>query len=311
MRRRFRDWTPKGELRIKYRDENGEVAYWEVETRYITSKIRDIADKYMAKKIKLTNRQLYYQLVGEAIIPNALEIYKRICKLMTDMRYAGLLDWDAIEDRGRVPTMHSEWEDIQSLIESACNAYRLPRWKDEEFYVELYCEKEAMESILKPIADKYHIYFGYNKGYSSASAMYELSKRLKRKIKKGKIATVLYLGDFDPSGRDMVRDIRDRVDEFLGHEYNFEVVPLALTMKQIRKYNPPPNPAKISDPRAGEYIKTYGNVSWELDSLPPEVLMDIAEEGIRDYLHVGRYNAFIAREDKEKKILEDFGESLR
>ena len=311
MRERFRNWTPRGELRIKYINEKRGVDYWVVDAGYITSKISGIADDYMTKGIKLTNRQLYYQIVREAIIPNALEIYKRICKLMTDMRYGGLLDWDAIEDRGRVPTMHSEWGDIQSLIESACNSYRLPRWRDEEFYVELYCEKQAMESVLKPIADKYHIYFGYNKGYSSASTMYELSKRLKKKIKEGKIAVVLYLGDFDPSGLDMVRDVQDRVDEFMGQGYSFEVVQLALTMKQIKQYNPPPNPAKVSDPRAGEYIKTYGNVSWELDALPPEVLRDIAEEGIRDYLDVERYNSFIDRENEEKRILEDFGESLR
>ena len=320
---KFRNWNFRGDIKVKYTDGSGNKNLWQKNQEELLNQIIEIVDEYFAQDITLTNRQLYYQLVSRDIIPNADEIYKRICTFLTDGRYAGLIDWEAIEDRGRVPEKHSEWENIKSLIESATYSYRLPRWQDQEYYVELYCEKQAMESVLKPVADRYHIYFGVNKGYSSASTMYDLAQRIKDKIKEGKRAIILYLGDHDPSGLDMVRDIHKRICEFLtvgdecidivGDDKDnpfFRIVPLALNMQQIKQYSPPPNPAKITDPRAKWYIKEYGNKSWELDALEPRVLINITEKGIKGFLDEEKYNYWITREREEKKALEDFGDKL-
>ena len=171
-----------------------------------------------------------------------------------------------------------------------------------------------MESILSPITQKYHIYFGVNKGYSSASTMYALAKRIDKKITdENKTAIILYLGDHDPSGLDMVRDIHTRVCEFLRlNEDNdfFTTLQLALNQEQIKQYNPPPNPAKITDPRAKWYLRKYGNKSWELDALEPEILMDIAEKGILKFLDLEKYQQWINREAKESKALRKFSDSL-
>lgn len=312
---KFRDWAFRGDIKVKYTDGAGMTQIWQKNQQQLLHEIVAIVNSYLAQNIKLTNRQLYYQLVSAGIIPNADEIYKRICKFLTDGRYAGLVDWDAIEDRGRVPEKHAEWKSIKDLVRSAVYSYRLPRWSDQEYYAELYVEKQAMESVLKPIADKFHIFFGYNKGYSSASSMYDLAKRLKDKIDEGKRAVVLYLGDHDSSGLDMIRDIRERIEEFLtmGEDYtepNFKVEQLALNMDQIKAYNPPPNPAKMSDPRAKWYVAKYGRVSWELDALKPDVLIKIAEDGIMRYMDADKYNEWIRLEQEQKKALEDFGKSL-
>jgi hypothetical protein len=315
MLEQFREWNRRDILKIKFTDGTGNKQFWQTDQAGLLQKVVDIVQQYQKQGIILTNRQLYYQLVASDFIPNADEIYKRICTFLTDGRYAGLIDWEAIEDRGRVPQKHPEWDSVAGLVRSAVYSYRLPRWQDQEYYAELYCEKQAMESVLKPIADRYHIFFGYNKGYSSASTMYDLAKRIKDKIDDGKKAVILYLGDHDPSGLDMVRDVRERIAEFLtrGEDFtepNFEVVQLALKMEQIKQYNPPPNPAKITDPRAKWYISKFGKTSWELDALRPEVLIQIAEQGIQRYLDAEKYNAWIVKEDKQKRALEDFGKTL-
>jgi hypothetical protein len=321
MKEKFRNWNPRSKICVKYTDSNGQKNIWESDTEELCFQIKKIANNYMYQDIKLTNRQLYYQLVAKDLIPNALEIYKRICKLLTDMRYAGELDWDSIEDRGRVPKKHAEWDSVKDLIESAVHSYRLPRWDDQNYYIELYCEKQAMESILKPIADKYHIYFGYNKGYSSASTVYELSKRVSQQIFNGKKVVILYLGDHDPSGIDMVRDIKERLIEFFTmgddlvlDEYevreNFQVKSIALTKEQIETHNPPPNPAKITDPRAKNYIKEHGQVSWELDSLDPESLIEITEDGIAEFLDKEKYEEVIQKEKNQITLLREFGDKI-
>lgn len=319
MIEQFREWNFRGNIKIRYTDGFGKTQIWVKSQEELLKEIVDITNLYLKQNITLTNRQLYYQLVARGIIPNADKIYKRICTFLTDARYGGLIDWEAIEDRGRTPEKHSEWDNIKELIESAVSSYRLPRWQDQDYYIELFCEKQAMESVLKPIADKYHIYFGYNKGYSSASTMYELAQRIKEKIKEGKKAIVFYLGDHDPSGLDMIRDISERINEFLTKgdneplyedDFEFEVVPLALNMQQIRQYNPPPNPAKITDPRAKGYIEEFGNKSWELDALEPKVLIQITEKGIQQYIDLTKYHDWIDRENQEKKALEEFGDKL-
>jgi hypothetical protein len=321
MKEKFREWNFKTSIKVKYTDGIGNENIWEKNQQELLDEIISIVEDYSEQGITLTNRQLYYQLVSKDIIPNADKIYQRICTFLTDARYGGLIDWEAIEDRGRVPSKHIEFNNVKERIDLAVANYRLPRWQDQDYYIELYCEKQAMESVLKPVADKYHIYFGVNKGYSSASTMYDLAKRIKDEIEKGKKAIILYLGDHDPSGLDMVNDIHKRISEFLvlgdepvdivgEEEPFFQIIALALNMKQIKQYKCPPNPAKITDPRAVGYIKEHGNKSWELDALEPKVLMQIAEQGIVSFLDVEKYNAWIKREQREIKKLEDFGNAL-
>jgi len=313
MKIKFRDWNFHNTIKITYTDNSGIKKQWFKNQNELLNEIINILDKYSAQNIILTSRQLYYQLVASDIIPNSEETYKRVCSFLTDARYAGLIDWNAIEDRGRVPEIHSQWDNISGLIKSAIYSYRLPRWSDQSNYLELYCEKQAMESVLKPIADKYHIYFGCNKGYSSASTMFDLANRLNKQMNNNKDAYILYLGDHDPSGLDMIRDIRERIYEFVdsSNKEMFKVIPLALNMKQIKQYNPPPNPAKIKDPRAEKYLEEFGNSSWELDALEPKVLMDIAENGILELIDIEKYNEWIDREDREKQALIKFGKKIK
>lgn len=323
MKEKFRDWNPKGELSIKYKNNAGVEGLWTINQQTLLSQIVAVVAAYKEQGLKLTNRQLYYQLVTENIIPNAEAVYKRICTFLTDARYGGKIDWDDIEDRARNPQKHIEFESIKERIEVAIANFRLPRWSDQDYYVELYCEKQALEGVFKPVADKFHIYFGANKGYSSASTMYDLAQRIKEQIQNGKRCVILYFGDHDPSGLDMVRDIHKRICEFLvaGDEYidivgdiednpYFQILPLALNMEQIRKYNPPPNPAKITDPRAKWYIKEYGNKSWELDALKPEVLIRLASNGVLNFLDADKYNRWIKLETKQTRKLKEFGDSL-
>ena len=289
--------------------------HWETDAETLTDQITTIVDYYRSISIRLTNRQLYYQLVGKDLIPNAHEVYKRICTFLTDLRYAGIIDWSAIEDKSRVPIKHAEWENVSDLIESAVGAYRLPRWQDQDYYVEMYCEKEAGVNVLETISNKYHIYFGFNKGYSSASAMYDLAQRVSIQINGGKRVIILYFGDHDPSGLDMIRDIRDRIKEFVTQgkwpvDPDFEIIPVSLTMEQIEEYNPPANPAKITDPRAKWYIKQFGQVSWELDAIDAIELRRIAEEAVLEYVDMDLYNEWVRKEQREIKALTDFGKTI-
>lgn len=267
----------------------------------LLTECEEIVDDYQGQGLRLTLRQLYYQLVTKNLIANEEKSYKNVGKLVSNGRLAGLLDWDAIEDRVRQPKTPNHFSGLGELVEVALRAYRLDRWKGQQEYVELWVEKDALAGVLAPMATKYHITLMVNRGYSSQSAMYEASKRFLEAADDDKESTLLYLGDLDPSGEDMVRDIGDRLLMFGVDDLNVEKI--AITMAQVRQYNPPPNPTKVSDSRAAAYIEKYGHSSWEVDALPPSVLQSVIRDAIEDHLDEELMNEVKKNEFRDKRML--------
>lgn len=278
---------------------------WNSHTKQLLETIENVVQGYLSEGYSLTLRQLYYQLVSKNIISNSESEYKKIGRILKDARMAGIIDWDAIEDHGRVPNIPNYYENIDELIDVAANSYRVNRWADQPNYVEIWCEKDALTSILNPITTKYQVPLIIDRGYSSVTAMQKASLRiLQQSYNHGKQSYILYLGDYDPSGLDMERDIEDRLREF---ECQPEIIRVALTKKQIEEHQLPPNPAKITDPRAKRYFEEYGNESWELDALEPSVLSSMLEKKIRDILDVTKYNKSV---ESEKLDLEQLRKRL-
>ena len=256
-------------------------------------KVLDVLAQYAGMDLRITLRQLFYQLVSKNFIANKQREYKNLGELLSRARLAGLVDWGAIEDRIRQPDKHAEWADIPDLVESAVSSFRLPRWSDQECCVELWCEKDALTSVLEPITNALHVTLMVNRGYSSQSAMYEAAQRWARSADDGKKNILLYLGDFDPSGQDMVRDVRDRLAMF-GQEV--DVRKLALNPDQVARYGLPPNPAKLTDSRAAGFVAKHGGSSYEVDALPPDVLAQLVRGAIEDTMDMKLYAAWRAQE---------------
>jgi hypothetical protein len=264
-----------------------------------------IIEGYQAQGYRLTLRQLYYQLVTRNIITNEEKSYKNIGKLISDARLAGLIDWDSIEDRVRVPKIPQEFENLAELVLVALDSYRLPRWAGQDTYLELWVEKDALSGVLAPMAKDYHITLMVNRGYSSQSAMYEAAGRFADEQEKK--CVLLYLGDHDPSGEDMVRDISERLDMF---EVEVKVAKIALTYEQVEQYNPPPNPTKPKDTRSVKYQAKHGNECWEVDALPPNVLHEIVKKAILDHLTLSLMEQVKQKEESDKLRLKEFVKDL-
>ena len=265
--------------------------------RIMLERINTILEEYRNDGYVLTLRQLYYQLVSKDIIPNNDREYAKLSNILKKGRMAGIVDWSAIEDRVRVPKLPYWVRDVQHAIQDTIEQYRVNRMQGQQRNIEIWVEKDALSNVLFRVTSKYHIRLMVNRGYSSISAMYDAHRRLR----SGDV--ILYFGDHDPSGKDMVRDIRERMEEF-GREV--DVRPVALTMEQIRRFNPPPNPAKITDPRAQWYIREYGRTSWELDALPPRELIRLAEEAVEELIDLDQYNRCLDREQRDIEELRSF-----
>lgn len=282
MKEQFMDWRPTSESASRL------------------NTIKGILREYAADNITLTLRQLYYQLVSKAIIPNSHREYKRLGDLLSKARLAGLVDWDAIEDRVRRPVVWRSYDSIQQCAQEAAAGFALQRWKNQPEYVELWCEKDALSSVLEPICSELFATMMVNRGYSSSSAMYEARNRIERKRAdeqgNDRDVHILYLGDFDPSGEDMVRDIRDRFEMF--EVSDISVTKIALNPDQVAKWKLPPNPAKMSDSRAGKFVSEHGALSYEVDAIPPKELQKIVRREIEGHMDLDLYEEIKEEESR-------------
>ncbi len=268
---------------------------------------------------ELTLRQLYYQFVARDLIPNTMQSYKRLASIISDARLAGLIDWNAIVDRTRNLVTNSHWSSVGSIISTCAHQFRLDSWETQEICPEVWIEKDALLGVIeRPCRDLDIPYFSC-RGYTSQSEMHASAMRLKEKIINGQSVHIIHLGDHDPSGIDMSRDIEKRMELFITahmsedtfHE-NFTFERIALNMPQIEDFNPPPNPAKLTDTRAKGYIKKHGTrSSWELDALEPAYIEEIITDSVIALRNEVEWKKVKRKEQKSRDTLTNLAEEHR
>lgn len=262
--------------------------------------INEVIRDYDAQGLELTLRQVYYQMVARGFIENTERSYKNLGALISDARLAGLIDWYAIVDRTRGMRKNSHWNEPEDVIASARASYSLDKRKDQHVYVEVWVEKDALVGIVGQICRQLDVPYFSCRGYTSQTEMWNAAQRFIRQDHRLK-RVIIHLGDHDPSGIDMSRDIQERLDLFGAA---VEVKRVALTIQQIRKYSPPPNPTKVTDSRAGSYIKKYGHECWELDALEPNVMIDLIKKEMSKYTFKPFIEEIEKKEAEDKKILQ-------
>ena len=121
-----------------------------------------------------------------------------------------------------------------------------------------------------------------------------------------KTVHVLYLGDHDPSGIDMTRDVEERLEMFSGGPV--DVQRLALNWDQVEQWQPPENPAKETDARYEGYVAQFGESSWELDAVEPRTLARLVTEAVADLRDQGLWDAGLEREGAMRAELQAFAD---
>lgn len=245
-----------------------------------------ICAEYQSAGYDLTLRQLYYQFVARDLIPNTQRSYKNLGSIINRARMAGMLNWDYIVDRTRNVEINPHWVDASDIIQSSARQFKLDRWENQHYRVEVWIEKDALIGVIEGVCENLDVPYFSCRGYTSQSEMWGAAQRhLGYEAEHdadgiSKDTVIIHLGDHDPSGIDMTRDIQERLRTF-GTATNVERI--ALNMNQVEQYDPPPNPTKLTDSRAQQYILNFGYDSWELDALEPVVLNDLVRDTVLLY----------------------------
>lgn len=273
--------------------------------RMITNANTIIAE-YQAAGFGLTLRQLYYQFVSRDLLANKQTEYKRLGSVINDARLAGLIDWNAIEDRTRwLRSTDTDHGDADRWLSSIYTAFSKSRWDDQPYYVEVWVEKDALVGVIESACNPLFVPYFACRGYASQSEVWAAGQRFARQFKAGKDTVLIHLGDHDPSGIDMTRDIEDRLRMFCrAHGASKpDVRRIALNMDQVQQYSPPPNPAKTTDSRSDAYIREFGDESWELDALDPTTLAELITDEIQPMIDQDLWDAAEQREEDGQERL--------
>jgi hypothetical protein len=237
------------------------------------------------------------------------------------------VDWEAIVDRTRNIRALSHWSDPAAIVKAAASSFALDKWADQPRRVEVWIEKDALVGVFEPVCEELDAPLFSCRGYTSQSEVWCAAQRLEAYLMTGQEVVILHFGDHYPSGLDMTRDIRERLQLFLlrdwinhederhaftsreerrdwlvrehearGWDTRLDVRRLALTWVEIQRYSPPPNPAKSTDARYRKYSEEFGHESWELDALEPTVLGQLVRDEVAGLLDHDRWDASVARE---------------
>jgi len=283
--------------KIKYQDFR-----FRADTLGLIETANKIIAEYRAQGFDLTLRQLYYQYVSRDIIPNTLKSYKNLGSVINDARLAGMIDWEAIVDRTRELRTLPHWSDPSDIVGACAGQFNIDRWAGQKFRPEVWIEKDALVGVFERVCRELDVPLFSCRGYTSQSEMWSGAQRMLRNRKAGQTPVVFHFGDHDPSGKDMSRDIADRIELFTGKVLKFER--LALNMDQVKQYEPPPNPAKITDSRANAYIAEFGDESWELDALEPTVLAQLVRDAIGGIVDQEKMDAAQKEQDRHRETLQ-------
>lgn len=250
----------------------------------LIDRVNEVCEDYRRQGFTLTGRSLYYKLVSRNIVENNLRSYKNVMSLLNDARLAGLVDWDAIEDRTRSFITRPRWGTAKEFLEVVAPQYHSDMWDNQQFRVFVIVEKDALMGVLENVCREYDVPLMAARGYPSVSVLREFARDHIVQGSAWQDVKIIHLGDHDPSGIDMTRDLTERLELLSGHRGGFELERIALSMDQIIENDCPANPAKLTDSRSDGYIEKYGTDSWELDALEPRYLVDLITDKIESFI---------------------------
>ncbi len=267
-----------------------------------TQRLIDAALRELEEYHPMTLRQLHYRLVegvkvyGDFEYDNTLSYYKKLSRTVAEARLSGDIPWEYIEDRLREATRWKAYASPAELIEEAAQRYFKDYWLYQNRLVEVWLEKDALSGVFRNTCGRYRITFNVGRGYDSWTAVHKAAQRYERWMRGSskyadedveRSACVLYFGDFDPSGEDMVRSLEERLGRLTTVAP--EVRKCALTLEQIEERGLPPAIPKASDARRDGFVARYGERAVELDALRPTDLQRMVGDAIEaelDYVRI-------------------------
>lgn len=246
-----------------------------------------------------STRQVFYALVSTATVANSVSEYRRVCRAVVNMRREGAIPYSRIKDRRRVAKQRPSWDGLEDILEIAATNYRRDMWTDQPTIPIIALEKASLEGVVAAAADAFGVAVWTYGGFNSESFSFECAEEIRELVDRGKRIVIGYLGDHDPSGLEIERVERERLERF-GVRCDWRR--LGIFDDDIRRLNLPLIPAKKSDTRSKRFLIQFDRCA-ELDALPPDELRGRVRTFIEEFVDAAAWERVRLVEAAERESL--------
>jgi len=244
----------------------------------------------------MTVRQVFYRLVSGGVIAKTEAEYKStVVRLLGEMRRDASIPFGWIADNTRWMRKPRTHGSLESMLRDSASSYRRQVWDNQDAYVEIWLEKDALAGVLYEVTGRWDVPLMVTRGYPSLSYLHDAAEAIGA---CGKPAHLYYFGDYDPSGLDIPRKVEQDLRTFApGADITFSRV--AVLEEQIRSFGLPTRPTKKTDSRS----KGFEGESVEVDAIPPRQLREMVELCIDRHVDPDAYERLLRNEAAERETL--------
>lgn len=265
-------------------------------TKAAISQLKDALYEVIEQYRPMTVRQVYYQAVTRALIDKTETAYKNVvCRLLADMRRDEHLPYDWIADNTRWMRKPNTYSGLAAMLDNAQQTYRRAIWDEQDCYVEVWLEKEALAGVLLDVTAEWDVPLMVTRGYPSLSFIHSAAEVIRNQDKP---VYLYYFGDHDPSGVDIPRTVEEGIRE-LAPDVDLHFERVAVTVEQIDEYQLPTRPTKKTDSRS----KSFEGESVEVDAIEPDQLRELCEQIIVQHVDQNVLKRMKTVEEAERDTL--------
>jgi len=275
--------------------------------RGLATKTLDLIDachEILAAEQPLTVRGVCYRLFNRKLIPNmGKNSTARVSTVLTTAREREMIPWTWIVDETRQIAGWANWEDPNRFLAETQDRYRKDHWANQPERVYVVSEKGTVGGIIRPTLASLGVPFTVYHGFGSASAVNLLAQI---SASDHRPLTLLYVGDFDPSGCYMSdKDLPERLARYGGVA---TIERVALVESDLGDLAPSTFPAsdKKNDSRYPWFVNEHGETCCELDALDANELRERLSAAIRSHTDPVLWTRAASVEAVEIASLRDF-----
>ncbi len=275
----------------------------------------------------MTVRHLFYRLLSQRVVTKKAD-YKKLIRIVKDLREEGVVPWDWIADRTRVVMRSKTWDGVEAMLKETAILYRRDLMRGQPVALQIWAESDSIAAVIAQVADRYTVPVYVGRGFTSRGYLHQSAEEITSAIQTGKEVVVLHVGDYDPSGEHIYRDVFRTLKEYVLAAYggvpvagirraladkvehdgwvDFNVKSLgferlALTPQQIEEYDL--QYAEVTNPESTHARGFTGRGTVEVEALLVEDLLPIVENAIRSRIDQQALKVIEVAEASEREVM--------
>jgi hypothetical protein len=255
-------------------------------------------------------RQVYYLGIGrfwDKDVGQKSPAYDRVCSNLGKMREGGDLPFEWIADSTRYRRIRPQHNSVEEALEETARFYRRDLWRQQPRHIEVWTESDSITGVIDDVVMGMGAGLFSCRGQSSKSFAHGAAVEYER---IGKPVTVLYVGDWDPTGLGIQRSLLERLRRYSNGSVDIDLDRVAVTSSDVRwgrlvshSVNKNDNNHKRFKAHC-ERMRLDPNVAIEAEAIPPTELRERVHEALLELVEdIETWNGTLAAEESEREIM--------